>query len=202
MKCPNLREICLTDLPRDRMITLAVSELVLNINKNTLHSFEVDYPLTKEACEVIYQLPDLCTLYAAIDVPTALPTVVLPNLNNLDVDYFDGYHWLQSLRGASVEKLDSIAVSAESDSIDGFLEEFKTVALTTSIPATLSTFRFYTGHPWRPNYRPLLPFTQLQCLTIGFSCELGCSSTIDDDTITDLARAMPRLETLELGNKP
>ena len=39
-------------------------------------------------------------------------------------------------------------------------------------------------------------------LVIDFSCEHGCSSTIDDDTITDVARAMPRLESLELGGLP
>jgi hypothetical protein len=53
--------------------------------------------------------------------------------------------------------------------------------------------------PWRPNYRSLLPFKQLRELEIEFSCEDGCSSTMDDDIITDMARAMPRLETLQLG---
>ena len=39
-------------------------------------------------------------------------------------------------------------------------------------------------------------------LEILFSCNNGCSSTVDDDTVTSLARAMPNLEILRLGGSP
>ena len=200
--CPNLHDIGLIGLPRDSMITVAVSELVLTTNQNTLQYFHVDSPLTMEACQVIYKLPNLCTLRAIIDSSTALPTMVLPGLAAIYIEYHNGHEWLQGFRGASLGKLTSVAFSCKSDSIDSFLGAFESVALTTSIPTTLSTFQFYTKCQWRPSYRSLLPFTQLRELVIESDCGLGCSSTIDDDTITDLARTMPQLETLELGDRP
>ena len=200
--CPNLRYVRLKGLARDSMIAAAVSELVTNTRQNTLEHFCVDSPLTEEACEVIYKHPDLCQLETVIDTPTALPTLALPNLTDIDIKYYHGHDWLQGFCGASLGKLAWVTISSESDSIGDVLAAFKSVALTTSIPATLSTFSFATERPWRPSYRSLLPFTQLKNLTIESSCKLGCSSTIDDDTVTDLARAMPQLEILELGDDP
>ena len=199
--CPNLREICLNCLPRDPMITDAVSELLLKTNQRTLRHFRADSPLTEEAYEVIRKHPDLRTLQIVVDSSAPLPTIVLPNLINLDIEYSNGHDWLQGFSGASLEKLVSLVISSKSAS-DNFPEAFGTVALTTSIPTTLSALKFKTRHPWRPIYRSLLPFTQLKNLVIESSCHFGCSSTIDDDTVTDLARAMPKLKQLQLGNNP
>ena len=198
--CPNLHKIQLDGLPRDPMITLAVSELA---KQNTLQYFNADSPLTVEACQTIYNNPELRVLVQTIvDRPTALPTMVLPNLTNLYIECYSSHDWLQVFHEASLEKLDWLTISSKSSSIGNFLGAFEAVALTTSIPATLSNFRFRTKCPWRPSYRSLLPFTQLKCIIIEASCEFSCSSTIDDDTITDLALAMPKLEHLQLGNRP
>jgi hypothetical protein len=200
--CPNLHRIHLTCLPTDSMIVLAVSELVFNTEKNALRSFYVDSPLTEEASEVICKRSSLRILQIVINGSNALPTMELPNLTNLRVGYYYGNDWLQGFRGASLGKLTSVEFFSESVPIDNFLGAFETVALTTSIPATLLTFEFHTKHPWRPSFRSLLPFIQLKNLTVESSCGLGCSSTIDDDTVTDLARALPKLETLQLGDHP
>lgn len=125
--CPNLQNIQLEGLPRDPVITAAVSELLLSISRNNFRTFSVDSPLTEKDREVIYKLPDLRKLSIVLDSPTPLPTIIL---------------------------------------------------------------------------QKLLPLTQLKELVIGFSCEPSCSSTIDDDTITDLARALPNLEVLHIGNAP
>jgi hypothetical protein len=109
---------------------------------------------------------------------------------------------LQAFCGASLGKLASFTICPGSNSINNFLEAFETVVLTTSIPASLSAFKLHTTYPWRPNYRSLLPFTQMQDLILEFSCEPSCSSTIDDDTIIDLAQAMPNLQDLRLGHRP
>ena len=200
--CPNLHKIHLLDLPKDPMITVAVSELVLNTNQDTLRYLHVDSSLTGEACKVIYKHPHLRTLQTFFDGPDALPTIDLPNLTNIQITCHGGYDWLQGFHQASLGKLTTIEICAESNPIGAFLEAFKTVALTTSIPATLSSFRFHTEHTWRPNCRSLLPFTQLTSLVIQSSCQLGCSSTIDDDIIIDMARAMPKLKILQLGHYP
>ncbi|KAF9643055.1 hypothetical protein BDM02DRAFT_3264243, partial [Thelephora ganbajun] len=172
--CPNLQNIGLHSLPRDPIITAAVSELLLTTNRNTLRSFNANSPLTEDAREVIYGLPDLCELRVVIVGSTSLPTVVLPNLTRIDVEFSHGHDWLQGFRGASLGKLASVTFRSESNSIGNFLETFESVTLTTSASATLSTFTFYTSRPWRPNYRSLLPFTQLEELVIEFSCERGC----------------------------
>jgi hypothetical protein len=200
--CPNLQRIYLYPLPRDLIITAAVSKFLLTTNRRTLRQFRVDSPLTEEAREVIYKLPNLCGLWVAVEGPTSLPTMVLPNLTEMDIEYDHNCAWLEGFRGATFGRLDSIIFRPKSEStqIAGFLEAFESVGLTTS--TTLSTFKFYTPRPWRPNYRSLLPFTQLRELEIEFSCDGGCSSTIDDDIITDMARVMPKLEILLLGTEP
>jgi len=201
-RCPNLQEIFLSSLPKDPMVAAAVSGMVLAINKNTLRFFCVDCPLTQEARKVICEVPTLSDLSVVIGSDTSLPLLVLPSLVNLTVTYSHGSDWLQGFRGAALGSLASVTINADCDSIGGFLEVFESVALTTSVSLTLSMFAFHTSHPWRPNYRSLLRFTQLQELIIDFSCDLDCSSTIDDDTIIDVARAMPKLELLHLGEAP
>jgi hypothetical protein len=200
--CPNLQTICLYFLPRDPIITAAVSEFLLTANRDALRHLRVDSPLTEEAREVVHKLSDLCGLWVVVEGSNSLPTMVLPNLTEIDVEYDHNFNWLQGFRGATLGRLNSVTFRAKSEStqVAGFLEAFESVGIATL--TTLSTFRFFTPRPWRPNYRSLLSFKQLRGLEIEFPCEGGCSSTIDDDILTDLARAMPKLEDLLLGGEP
>ena len=200
--CPNLEYIGLEKLPRHPVITEAVSEMLLAYNRDTLREFRVDSPLTEEAREIVYRLPKLMVLWMVIQGPTLLPTVILPNLTAIRVECNDDLNWLQGFRGATLEKLEFIVFHTERNDIGDFLEAFERVALTTSIKNTLSGFRFHTSRPWNPNYSSLLSFSQLKELEIHFSCEGGCSSRVDDDIIVSLARAMPKLEVLRLGDIP
>ena len=200
--CPNLQDITLYSRPTDPMITAAFSRMLLTSNKNTLRYFRVGSTLTEEAREVVYRLPDLWGLSVVIEGGTSLPTVILPNLVELDIECDHDFHWLQGFRGAIFGKLASVTFFSDSKPIGDPLEAFVTVALTTSISATLSTLKFSTSLPWRPNYRSLLPLTRLQDLIMDSPCERGCSSTIDDDIVSDIARAMPKLQYLRLGEAP
>ena len=200
--CPDLESITFFGLPRDSIITQAVSEMLLACNRDILRIFEVNSPLTEEAREVVYQLPRLSELGAVIQGPTSLPTVALPNLTLIDVAYDDDLNWLQGFRGTTLEKLDSVTFRCESDRIGDFLGTFESVARTTSAKNTLSRFSFYTSSSWNPNYSALLLFNQLTTVEIEFSCEGGCSSRVDDEIIVDLAEAMPKLEVLQLGDRP
>ena len=200
--CPSLRTIDLHQLQRDPMITDAVSKMLLATNRNTLQYFQADSPLKEEARDVVYKLPRLRALWSIIEGPISLPTLTLPNLVKLVVEYDHDHDWLQGFRGATFGELVSVSFLSESKSIGDFLGAFESAALTTSIPATLTTFRFDTPRPWCPKYRSLLSFTQLQKLSISFSCGRGCSSTIDDDIITEIAQAMPKLTVLRLGGPP
>ena len=202
--CPNLQEIALEPLSRDPMITAAVSKMLLSCNRNALRSICADSPLTEEAREVIFKLPDLRELWVVIETEASLSSMVLPNLTRLDIEYDgdgDG-DWLSMFRGATFGKLEHVSFSSTSEQIGDFPEEFKRVALAASIQNTLSQFYLYTSGSWNPNYSSLLPFTHLVYLVIEFSCDDGCSSRVDDDTVTNLARAMPKLDTLRLGDSP
>jgi len=200
--CPNLVSAVLYSLPKDPVITEVVSEMVLACNRDTLQVFRVDSPLTEEALEVVYQLLRLSNLRAIIQGPTSLPTVTLPNLTSIDVEYDNGLNWLQGFRGATLKRLESVIFRTEANDIGDFLGAFESVALTTSIKDTLSQFRFGTSRSWNPSYSSLLSFNQLEKLEIHFSCEGGCSSRVDDNIIVSLARAMPKLEILCLGRPP
>ena len=200
--CPNLQEITLYSLPRDPMTAAALSGMVLASNRNTLQCFHVDYPLTNEARQVVYNLPNLRSLLVVIEKDSPLPPVVLPNLTDLSIRYGHESDWLQMFRRATLGPLEAITFHSTSETVGDFLEAFERVALAASVQHTLSKFRFYTICSWNPNYSSLLPFTQITTLAIRFSCHGGCSSTVDDDIITNLARAMPRLEALELSDPP
>jgi len=200
--CPDLESIGLENLPRDSIITEAVSKMVLDCNQDTLRQFFAESPLTVEAREVVYRLPELTHLWSFIQEGTSLPPVALPNLIMIDIEYGDHLDWLQGFRGAVLGGLERAVFDCESERIGDFLGAFESVALTTSIPATLSHFNFCTSRSWNPNYRSLLPFTQLKDLIIEFSCDGNCSSRVDDNIVTDLAQAMPKLEILQLGGPP
>ena len=155
---PNLQNICLKFLPRDPVITVAFSKILLESNRNALRGFRVRSSLTEEAREAVCKLPDLSVLWMAIEGSTSLPTLVLPGLTEIEIEYGHDRNWLQGFYGATLGRLTSVTFRSESGSIGNFLEAFKRVALTTSIPATLLTFRFHTSRSWRPKYHSLLPF--------------------------------------------
>jgi len=201
MLCPDLECITLDNLPGDPVITEAVSDMVIACNRDTLQRFWVDSPLTVEAREVVVQLPDLTDLSTVIQGHTLLPSVALPNLFAINLEYDDHLGWIQGFRGASLKNLEVIRITSHSEQIGDFLGELN-VALAASASVTLSTLWFLTSQQWDPTYRSLLPFTQLEDLPIEFSCKNHCSSRLDDDIVIDLARAMPNLKILELGGAP
>ena len=202
--CPNIQHLVLDGLPSNRVIIEAVSEMLLACNRDALRSFDVDYPLTEEARRFLHTLPKLRKLWVFTQGPTLLPPLALPDLEELYIDWDCGRDWIQGFCGATIGKLKAITFQSLSGStqIGGFLEEFKTVALATSLQNTLSEFEFRTSQSWNPNYSSLLVFNQMRILDIEFSCDNGCSSTVDDDTVTNLARAMPKLKILRLGKAP
>jgi len=199
---PDLAFVTFYNLPKDPMITEAVSEMLLACNREALQAFCVDSPLTEEARDVVYRLRKLSSLGAIIQGSTSLPTVELPNLTTIYVEYEGGLNWLEGFRGAMLKKLEFAVFRTEANHIGDFLGAFESVALTASAQNTLSGLWFYTSRSWSPNYSSLLSFNQLKTVEIEFSCEGGCSSRLDDDIVVNLARAMPKLEILRLGKAP
>ena len=200
--CLDLQTISLCSLPRDPVITSAVSEMVLTTNRNTLQEFHVESPLTEEASKVVYRLPNLCDLSVVIQGETSLPSASLPDLIKLEITCDNEDAWPRLFHGAMLGKLESVTFSHRSKEIGDFLKTFENAALSSSVQNTLSEFHLSSSCSWNPNYSSLLPFTQLVDLEILFSCNFGCSSRVDDDVIVNLSRAMPRLQALQLGHEP
>ena len=200
--CPSLQEIRLNYLPMDPAIVAAVSGMLIASNRNTLRSVIVDSPLTEEAHEAIFKLPNLRDLSLIIERGTPLPSMVLPNLTDLVIGYDRDCDWLPMFQEATLGKLEAVTFNHKAEQIGDFLEAFERVTLGSSVQDTLRQFYLHTSCSWNPNYSSLLPFTQLKDLIIGFSCDDSCSSRVDDDIIMNLARTMPKLETLQLGGEP
>ena len=201
-RCPNLQTIGLRPLPRDPVITASVSRMLLATNWDTLQALYVNSPLTEEANNVLYKLPNLRDLSVVIERATPLPSASLPNLTELSIECDDDGSWPELFRRATLGKLESIVFGIQSEQIGNFLEVFERAALSCSIQNTLSELYFSTSSSWNPNYSSLLPFTRLVDLVVRFSCSNVCSSTLDDDIIVDLPQAMPKLELLRLSDDP
>lgn len=183
-------------------MVIAVSKMLLTCNRTTLQCFDVDSPLTEPALKILSRLPNLRVLRLVLEGPTLLSPMALPNLVGAYILYTNGHEWLRSFYGAALNKLVSVYFYTISPHIGDFLEAFEGVGLATSISTTLSTFKFYSLHPWNPTYSSLLVFKQLTTLTIANPCRIHCSSTVDDNIVVDLARAMPKLRILQLGSEP
>jgi hypothetical protein len=187
------------------MITNAVSELLLTTNRNTLQAFDVDSPLTEEAREVVHRLPGLRWLTVVAERGTSFPSLMLPSLTKLIIKNDHDYDWsnlLEIFYGATLGKLETVSFVSESERIKDFLGTFERAALTASVQKTLSNLSLNTRCSWNPKFSSLLPFTQMKTLNIHFPCDDNCSSRVDDDVIINLARAMPKLEILRLGDIP
>ena len=197
--CPDMDDICLGPLPNDPVITEVVSEMLLACKKDQLRTFRVDSPLTKEALEVACQLPKLSHLKVVVEGSAPLPR--LPNLATISIAFDSCLDWLEGFRGARLARLESVDFFSASGVVDDFFGVFERATLTT-VKHSLSKLSFCTVHRWKPNYRPLVPFTQLEELSVEFSCVGICSSGIDDDVIVELAEAMPKLKVLILGDPP
>ena len=168
----------------------------------TLQEFRADSPLTEEASEVLYKLPNLRFIDVVIERETRLPSASLPNLTRLATTCENEDGWPQLFHGATLGRLECVDFYLLSEQVGGCLEAFKEAALSSSIQNTLSKFLIMGGHLWNPNYSSLLPFMQLVDLWIVVSCDGGCTSRVDDDIVLSLSRAMPKLETLKLGSTP
>ena len=200
--CPNLQAITLGSLRGDPTIAAAVSGMLLVANRNALRLLSVECPLTEEASEVICKLPNLRSLSVVVGRRTSLPPASLPGLAKLVIKCDNEDGWPRLFHGATFGKLESVTFYPRSEEIGDFLGAFERAALSSSLQNTLSRFYIPAQRPWNPTYSSLLPFTQLVDLEIGFSCDGGCSSRVDDDIVIGLSRAMPKLKYLALGDAP
>ena len=121
--------------------------MLLLTNRNTLRELRVDSPLTEEASEVIYKLPNLHSLSVAIEKGIPLPSASLPNLIDLKIRCDSGDNWLRPFHRATFGKLKSVFLCPRPDQIDDFFRAFKRAALSSSLKNTLSKFYIFALRP-------------------------------------------------------
>ena len=148
------------------MITAAVSEMLLVADRSALQKFDVDSPPMEEAAEVVCKPPRLRKLRVVIDRPGSLPTLMLPNLVEIHVEYDHGHGWLQGFRGGTLGNLTSVAFYRGSHLTYDFFESLESAAFT-SIPATLSRFNVSCSSPQIHGY---------QIITRSFRSDSGRNS--------------------------
>ena len=200
--CPNLQRVTFCSLPKDPVITTAISGMLLATNRKTLQRWRVSCPLTEEANNVLYRLPNLRTLSVHIERGTSSPSASLPNLTELSIVCDNESSWLGLFRRAIFGKLESVSFYIRSEPIGDFLGAFEEVALSSSIQNTLLELHFIPLCPLSSSYSSLLAFTRLEILKINSFCNGRCLSTADDNMIIHLSRAMSKLKVLELGGVP
>ena len=199
--CPKLQAISLLTLSTDPTITATIFGILVT-GRGTLQKLHVDSPLTREAIEVLHELPNLRNLSVVIKGGATPPSVSFPNLTELKISCDNEDGWPGLFHGATFGKLESVFFYPRSEQIGDFLEAFERAALSSSVQNTLSKFYILALRPWNPTYSSLLPFTQLVDLEIECPCYNGCSSRVDDDIVINLSRAMPKLKRLRLGDTP
>ena len=197
--CPNLQRVTFCSLPKDPVITTAISGMLLATNRKTLQRWRVSCPLTEEANSVLYSLPNLRNLSVHIERGTSSPSASLPNLTELSIVCDNENSWSGLFRRAIFGKLESVSFYIRSEPIGDFLGAFEKAALSSSIQNTLLELHFIPLCPLSSNYSSLLAFTRLEILKITSPCNGRCSSTVDDNMIIRLSRAMSKLKDLELG---
>ena len=199
-RCPNLRRVTFRSLPRDAMTTTSISGMLLATNRKTLQRWRVNCPLTEEANDVLYRLPNLRDLSVQIERGTSSPSASLPNLTKLSVVCDnEKSSWPGLFRRAIFGKLESVSFCIRSESIGNFLGAFEKAALSSFVQNTLSELHLFPLCPLNSNYSSLLAFTRLEILKVSSCCNGRCSSTVDDNMIIHLSRAMSKLKVLELG---
>ena len=143
--CPNLQDTSLL-LPRDPMIIAAVSEMVLTTDRNTLQKFYAGSPLTEEANEVVFKLPNLRALSVDIEEEASLSSASLPNLTGLEIICDSGDAWWRLFHGATFGKLESVTFTHPFQEIGDFLGTLERVALSSSLQNTLSRLSLSPRH--------------------------------------------------------
>ena len=207
---PDIREIQIERLYHGPSTEEASSQLLMQCNSYRLRKFNIDSSTSAPALRHILQLPSLEEFWLVVDslqLPDPLPITVFPNLRLLDVEYSGEPTWLQLLLAIENPVLTSIFVQCSGSDVALFAEAFHLVMTECGMHELLQEFRVRSQDEFKITPRLIactLPFKSLTSLKVLSECSPTVCQTFDltDNDIDSLVKAMPRLESLAIGEGP
>ncbi|KAF9786341.1 hypothetical protein BJ322DRAFT_1191412 [Thelephora terrestris] len=187
---PDVQEIQIERLFHSPSTEEASSELLMRCNPYHLRKYNVDSPISAAALRHIIQLPSLEKFWLVVDtfrLLDPLPVVLLPAIKN--------------------PVLTSIFVECSAADVAQLMEAFQLTAATCGIQERLQEFRVRSQEEFKISPEVItctLPFKNLMSLQVLSECSTVICQTFDltDDHINLLTKAMPRLESLAIGEEP
>ena len=206
---PDIREIEIRRLHPNPSTEEASSQLLIQCNPHRLRKYNVDSPISASALRHVVQLPSLEEFYLVVDslqLPDPLPIVVFPNLRLLDVKYNGDPTWLKLLPAIGNPGLTSIFVECLGPDVAQFMETFQLTMAECGMHERLRQFRVAGQNEFKITPQIIactFLFKNLTSLEVFSDCSPLCrTSDLTDDHIDLLTKAMPRLETLAIGEDP
>ncbi|KAF9646539.1 hypothetical protein BDM02DRAFT_3270902 [Thelephora ganbajun] len=207
---PDIREIQIERLYHSSSTEEASSHLLMLCNPYRLRKYNVDSPISAPALRHVIQLPSLEEFWLVVDsfqLPDPLPVVVFPSLRLLDVEYRGDHTWLKLLSAFENPVLTSIFVECSGSDVAQFMEAFQLTLARCGMNERLQEFRVRSQDEFKITPQIIactFPFKNLTSLKVLSECSPTVCQTFDltDDNIDLLTKAMPRLESLAIGEEP
>ena len=201
-----LEEMRFLDLSEDRAIQDAISNLVLRTTPS-LRSIEVSSDLSDAAIRHVIRLPNLSDAsirFASLDLRAASPDASFPSLRTLETRVVSkeglGY-LLEDTKNLESIVLQSLTVLHPEEVVDafgflinkGFHQSMRRLSFAVFEPCDLTP----------PVLVPLLKFGSLTRLSVTSPCDpIQCKSRLTNGALAQLAKALPQLDELFLGDVP
>ena len=201
----NLTTLHLEPIEQDSTSLDALHNL-LNEASKTIQLVYLNGEVSTAVIEKLLQLPNLHLL--CLSLPGAWissPEVAFPSLKHLAVCYREAGSWLHVLRNIPTPTLQELGV-AFSGSSPTYLQTLGSSLLDARIDRTLAVLECSSENEvplTEAGIRPLLSFGRLTTLKLTNSCtKERCGVQLNDSIISELARALPQLTSLVLGDIP
>ena len=205
----DIREIQIERLYHDPSTEEASSQLLMQCNPYRLRKYNVDSPISASALRHAIQLPSLEEFWLVVgsfQLPDPLPIVVFPNLRLLDVEYNGDPTWLKLLPAIENPVLTSIFVECSGSDVPQFMEKFQLTTTGCGMHERLQEFRVRSQEEFKITPQIIactFSFRNLTCLKVLSDCSTVCQTLdLTDSDVDLLTKAMPRLESLAIGEEP
>jgi len=206
LRVETLEEVRFLDSSGDRAVQDAISNLVLRTTA-TLRSIEVPSDLSDAAIHHVTRLPNLSDAslgFVNLDRLTATPESSFPPLRTLETRVNSKGGWKCLLQDTT--NLESIVLHSPTTLDPEDVVEAFGFLINKGFHRTMRRLSFAALEPYDITpavLTPLLAFGYLTNLSVSPPCHpTRCGSLLTNDALAQLARALPQLVELVLGNVP
>lgn len=206
----DIREIQVERLFHGPSTQEASSQLLMQCNSYHLRKYNVDSPLSASALRHVIQLPSLEEFWLVVDsFPSEdpLPIIVFPKLRLLDVEYSGDPTWLKLLPAIENPVLASLFIQCLGPDVAQLMVSLQLALAGCAVCERLQEFRVRSKDDFKITQQMVactFQFKNLTSLKLLSECPPTICQTFDltDDDIDLLTQAMPRLESLAIGEEP